>query len=339
MLIVPLVFLIFAPVSWAAPKEIVDPAEILPQGSEIDKFSLEESSIRNFSEKGIYDYMDGAGELFLEYGFERGVAAEYSGGGGEKVAVEIFKMKSGDAAFGIYTTNNYTSEREKQKEKQIKINQPKEENPKGLKGDYFTVINDLAIEFYKGQFYGRIATDKEDRTTLMIFANNIMSKIPKHLKRPDALSNLPRIGLIPGSERYAKGVLGMSQILDFGRGDIWGFNNGTQVVAGEYRLTQGVYYSLAVIVYKQPLVAEDKFKMLKNVFNGLEGFKPITLNPSDAIQNLIALKTPGDDYLGARLVSSRIEIYFHVPSPNHFRMILDKNPNVSVTYPSGKEQK
>jgi len=335
--LIPLVILIFAPQSRAATSEIVDPAEILPQGPSIDRFTLDEQSVRNFNERGIFDYMDGAADLFIEYGIERGVAAEYIGEG-QKVAVEIFKMKTGDAAFGIYTVSNYTSVKEKKDEEQYKVKEVKEDKPINLKSDNFTVNKDLSIEFFKGQFYGRIAVDKADRLTLLTFANNIMAQIPKALKRPSTLSALPRLDLIPGSERYVCGILGMSQILDVGRGDIWGLKNGAQSVAGEYRLKPGIYYSLAVLIYKQPLVAEDIYNRLKNLFNDLEGFKAISLTPSDATKNLFAVKTPGNDYLGARLISSRIEIYFHVPTPNHFTMILGRNPNVSVKYPSTEEE-
>ena len=313
-------------------KEIIDPAELLPKGSEIGDFEMNVRNLHNFSPKGIYNYMDGAADLFLEFGFDRGVATEYTGDG-KRIVVEIFKMNDGDSAFGIYSLSNYSSDIQKQAQEKTKINEPEKKNPKDLKGDNFNLVGDLAVEFYKGQFYGRIAIDKEDRFTLMAFANNILSRIPKHLKRPDALNNLPRIDLISGSERYMIGILGMNQVLDLGRGDVWGFANGAKAAAGEYRLTQGVYYEQAVVIYRQPQIAESRMKMFKDMFNNLEGYKPTVIS-LHVTENFVAVKTPDNDYLGIRLVGSRLEVYFRVPSPNHFRMILEKNPNVSVRYPS-----
>ena len=313
-------------------KEIVDPAELLPQGTEVGNFEMNTRNLHNFSSKGIYNYMDGAAEIFLEYGFERGVATEYLGDG-KTVAVEIFKMSDGDAAYGIYTISNYASAIQKQAQEKHKINEAGKIASKDLKGDNFNLIGDLAVEFHKGEFYGRVAVDKEDRFTLMTFANDIMSKIPKQLKRPDALNNLPRMDLIPGSERYVAGILGMNQVLDLGRGDVWGFANGAEAAVGEYRLTSGVFYELAIVVYRQQAIAESRYKALKDLFNNLEGYKP-TMIAAPGGGNFVSVKTPDEDYLGVALVGSKLVVYFKVPSPNHFRMILEKDPNVSVKYPS-----
>lgn len=324
-------FLTFSTQVSAEEKEIIDPAELLPKGSEIGNFEMNVKNLHNFNSSGIYNYMDGAADLFLEFGFERGVATEYVGDG-KRIAVEIFKMTNSDAAFGIYSLSNYSSEIEKQAFERTQITTKEKTPSKDLKGDNYNLIGDTAIEFYKGKFYGRIAIDKEDRFTLMAFTNNILSRIPKHSKRPDAVNNLPRMDLIAGSERYIAGIIGMNQVLDLGQGDIWGFANGAIAAAGEYRLTPGVYYELAIITYRQPQIAQSKMKALKELFNNLDGYKPTAITLPNT-ENFVAVKTPNNDYLGVRLMGSKLEVYFKVPTPNHFRMILEKDPNISVRYP------
>ncbi len=116
---------------------------------------------------------------FIEYGFERGVATEYTGDG-KRVVVEIFKMADGDAAYGIYTLSNYASAIEKQDKEKLKINDPKETSNKDLKGENYNLIGDVAVEFYKGQLWA-CRCRQGGRFTLMTFANNILSRIPKQL--------------------------------------------------------------------------------------------------------------------------------------------------------------
>lgn len=319
----------------AASKEIVDPGELLPPDFAIGQFQMDPPDWHTFGETGIYNYMNGAAEIFLEFGFDRGCAAEYEDNG-KRLAVELFKMKSADAAYGLYTMSNYSSEIAEKARSGYKINEKASStSKKNLKSDYYNLVGDVAIEFFKGNIYGRIAIDQEDRFTLMSFTNRILASIPKGASRPKALGYLPVIDRIHGSERYAAGIIGMNQILDLGRGDIWGHKSGTQIVAAEYRISSGSYYSMTVIKYRSENIVKDRYNQLKDLFNNWEGYRPTAIPPIQGNPEVFLVRTPDNEYMGFRWLGERIEIFYNMKSPNNFRMILEKDPGISVTHPSG----
>ena len=56
--------------------------------------------------KGLYGYIDGGAELYLEYGFRKLVVQEVLANA-HRVTVEIYQMKSPQAAFGIFSISRY----------------------------------------------------------------------------------------------------------------------------------------------------------------------------------------------------------------------------------------
>lgn len=49
----------------------------------------------------IFDYMDGAGELYLAYRFDHLEVVEYRAGEGDDILVELYRMRGADDAFGL----------------------------------------------------------------------------------------------------------------------------------------------------------------------------------------------------------------------------------------------
>jgi len=49
----------------------------------------------------IFDYMDGAGELYLAYRFDHLEVVEYRAGEGDEILVELYRMRGADDAFGL----------------------------------------------------------------------------------------------------------------------------------------------------------------------------------------------------------------------------------------------
>lgn len=315
-------------ISLGAAKDVVDPAELLPKSNHVNDFVTNSAKWHNFDSSGLYSYMDGGAEIFLEFGMIRGCAAEYEGGG-KRMVVELFKMENPAGAYGIYTLSNYSSAIGEQEKNKLKINESGGEGNKNLKGDNFNMIDGLAVEFFKNDIYGRIAIDKEDKFSLMAFANTIMAGIPKQASRPKVLTELPVMDKIQGSERYAIGIIGMSQILDVGRGDIWGIGNQSEIVAGEYRFAPGSYYTQVVIVYRLEQIASERYKKLQGTFNNMDGYSPTAFSAGEN-ESVFLVKTPDNEYMGFRLIGAKIEIFDGLKSPTHFKMVLDKNPGISV---------
>ncbi len=56
---------------------------------------------RTITSKTIFDYMDGAGELYIGYGFRQLEVQEYAAKGADDILVELYWMASSDDAFGL----------------------------------------------------------------------------------------------------------------------------------------------------------------------------------------------------------------------------------------------
>lgn len=66
----------------------------------INQWKLE-GGIRRIDRTHIFDYMNGAGELYLAYHFDHLLVAEYKDGEDNDILVELYLMKSSRDAFGL----------------------------------------------------------------------------------------------------------------------------------------------------------------------------------------------------------------------------------------------
>ncbi len=58
---------------------------------------------RRITPAKIFDYMDGAGELYLAYGFRSLLVRDYAKPGEPKITCELYQMPSSADAFGLFS--------------------------------------------------------------------------------------------------------------------------------------------------------------------------------------------------------------------------------------------
>ena len=75
LLFLPALIVVFSS-NLQAEEDIIDPADLLPGSNVIGNFRMDPPDWHSFDATGLYNYMNGAAEIFLEFGIERGVAAE-----------------------------------------------------------------------------------------------------------------------------------------------------------------------------------------------------------------------------------------------------------------------
>ncbi|MDH5203697.1 MAG: hypothetical protein OEW69_10655 [Nitrospirota bacterium] len=56
-----------------------------------------------YDRETIYDYMDGAGEIYRTYGFKKLIVKQYTKSSGPEIIIEVFDMDSPEDAFGIFS--------------------------------------------------------------------------------------------------------------------------------------------------------------------------------------------------------------------------------------------
>ena len=148
-----------------------------------------------YGPENLWDCIDGAAALYLDYGFRLLVTAEYTTGDGyTTAAMEIHQMETPLHAFAIYA-----AERSHQYAF-VKI---------GVEG----YLGRNLLNFWKGPYYTKVTSYRVDEgagETLRNVAAAVAESIPGQYAEPEAFGYFPQRNRVPRSERYIpKDFLGL----------------------------------------------------------------------------------------------------------------------------------
>lgn len=143
-----------------------------------------EGEDRIYDRKGIFDYLDGAGEVYRAYNMERCLSRVFAGPQGARIILDVFDMGSPKDAYGVFT-HDLDGE-------PIAIGQ------EGL---------DKAgwLRFWKHRFFVSVFDESQTQTSReagKMLARVVSERIPEIGRKPDLLSRLPSAGLDQRSVRY-----------------------------------------------------------------------------------------------------------------------------------------
>lgn len=162
--------------------------ELLPGWSPVRK-------PQRYRAETLSDHVDGAAPLFLDYGFQELIVAEYAGPSGASFLLEIYRMSSDLNAFGIYS-------------------QAREGASNFLKIGNEAFASSSSLEFWDGPCYVRLVSWASGPGTvdiLMAYAANVAARIDAPARYPAELTVFPPGGRTPHSSQYvAKGALGVT---------------------------------------------------------------------------------------------------------------------------------
>ncbi len=143
----------------------------------------------------LYQYIDGAADQFILYGFQKLQGAEFinTTDAQETLIVDVYDMGSDLSAFGIFQSK-------------------KDPTSTVLKIGTEAFGNDQYLVFYQDRFYveiqARIRSEK-NRSTPQHAARLVAQKISGSQQRPALVRIFPEANKIPGSEQYlVGGILG-----------------------------------------------------------------------------------------------------------------------------------
>jgi hypothetical protein len=163
---------------------------IADQFPEIEGWKLDEET-RVFVPDNLWDYINGAAELFFTYGFEKLDVGEYLQGD-QMVKVEVYQHKNPLNAFGMYSQERY------QEGDFLDI------GAQGYGGDGY-------LNFVKDKYYVKIMTYQAPLETLKFIAGNVANNLSGRPEFPAELDYLPNRGKKSGSEKYvADNFMGLS---------------------------------------------------------------------------------------------------------------------------------
>jgi len=139
---------------------------------------------QSYNRETIFDYIDGAGEVYLLYGFKDVAVKKLSGPDSTEITIEIFDMGSSEDAFGIFSHS-------------------REGNDIGMGGG--SESRDGFLCFWKDRYFVCVYSSKQSaefNEAVVAIGRDIANRIPGDANEPDILNILPDDGLIESSVIY-----------------------------------------------------------------------------------------------------------------------------------------
>ena len=179
---------------------VADPPKIL--GSDWEKFKFPEitgwkqsGEIQTFTPKTLFEYINGAAELYIMYDFQELKVAEYKNEKKASVIVNVYHHETPTQAFGIYSQERLS-------------------NVNFLDIGAQGYIEQNILNFLTGPYYVEInsyKTGAEDREILLTFAKKVADNLGEKGSLPSVLSAFPTDGKKINSEKFInKNFLGYS---------------------------------------------------------------------------------------------------------------------------------
>ena len=159
---------------------------LLPKPGELSNWRMI-SEPRFFNPDNLFEYIDGAAEQYLLYGFRKVITTEYAvEPDSSSVNIEIYCMESPTHAFGIFAAER-TPEGQP-----VAI---------GVQGH----LSANVLNFYKGPYYVKMtffAVSHDLGASLAQMGRTIADKIPGEFKEPELFRYFPLENKVRWSERY-----------------------------------------------------------------------------------------------------------------------------------------
>lgn len=169
-----------------------------------------------YDRENIFDYINGAGEVYRSYAFDHLTVARYENPDGLAVRVELFDMGNPADAYGVYS---YALEEEES----------------GI-GSAF-VRGGSVLCFWQDRFYVCVAAEQREPDPGPIIeelARGISRELPEAGARPPLVDLLPTEGLRPLSERYFHLHYTLNYHYDLARENVLNLSPATDAVLGRY---------------------------------------------------------------------------------------------------------
>lgn len=261
---------------------------LLPSGEVLGDFALS-AEVERYTEDELFFLINGGADLFLEYGFNSVIKADYAADD-HVLIVEIYEMKDPPAAFGMYS-----------------MMQMKDEEPDSI-GYAGQILNDHAL-FAKGKYLVKLNTNLSDtraEEVMKAVSNDIASKIIVGPYTPVMTIQLMPVTNYDLPElKYFKGSLGLNNIYPLSSKDIYNFTDGAA----------GIYQDFKVIILNCNNAKESllQFGMIADMVSS-------TLKYSDF--KLAGKEFTAIDNLGNRITANLYENYVYL-------IIHSKQMNIS----------
>jgi len=191
----------------------------------------------DYTQEGIYKYMDGAGELYREYEYRELFVRKFLKAGQPVITVELFDMGTPSRAFGVFAHTRDGAEA-----------------GVGQDSEYRAGL----LCFWKGRYFACVRAEEETspaKEAAMEIGRAIAAAIKETGERPKLLDCLPREGLIEQNVRYFFKHTCLNYHYFIADDNILKLGKDTEAVLAPYRQPGGRYY-LLLVKYPTPEAAK-----------------------------------------------------------------------------------
>lgn len=197
-----------------------------------------------FDPETIFDYINGAGEVYRSYNFRSVLARRFENPGGPDIVVDLFDMGLPEDALGVFTHDL-------------------EGDAAGV-GQSSTYKGGL-LSFWKDRYFVSVYAESETdeaKAAVLELGRKIASAIPTEAPRPVILGVLPERGLNTGTVRLFRTHHVLNYHFFIADGNLLDLGPETSAVLGSY--TSGV--RILAVSYPTADAAEDAFRKFREIY-------------------------------------------------------------------------
>jgi len=245
-----------------------------------------------YDETSIFDYIDGAGEVYRAYQFIKLRARHFSKPESPNILVDLFDMGSSRNAYGVFTHNL--------------------EGEEADIGQGSTYQGGL-LSFWKGSYFVSLYAEREteeSKKTVLELGQEISSRIPNKGKVPEIVSRLPKQDLDRSRIRYFYNPLILNYHFYVGEGNLLNLNPDTHAVLGVYGEGDDVY-RLLLIQYP------DETKAQKSQKDFTQAYMPDSADSS-------VIQAEDGKWTGAHVKGSVLVIVFEASTQAQVQNMIQK---------------
>lgn len=262
---------------------------LLPR--EIQGWKAEEKD-EIYDPQTIFDYINGAGEVYRSYNFKLLLARRFIKEGQPDIVADLFDMASSMDAFGVFTHDL-------------------EGEDAGI-GQGSTYKGGL-LSFWKDHFFVSLYAEEETEDTknaLLVLGREVSSSIKKEGERPDIVSLLPMENLAKKNVHYFHNHLILNYHFYVSDENILFLDQQTEAALGIYKVKDDISY-LLLIRYPEIKKASRAYKSFIKVYMPEAGKSGI-------------VQTEDLNWTAARVKKNILIIIFSAPSDSYAKDILEK---------------
>lgn len=203
--------------------------------------------VQKVNADNIFDYMDGAGELYLAYSFVGLDVWKYKKPAQPDILVEVYQMADAADAFGV-----------------LSFELGGDEVGVGQKSVYAAGL----LRFWKGTYFVRVLAEAEtsaSKAAVMKIGNDIAGKLSGEGTLPALVAKLPENGLLPESVHYFHTKLCLDYFYYLADDNILNLSEKTNAVLADYETPAG-RAKLLVVEYDLEASSLDAWKAFHRAY-------------------------------------------------------------------------